>query len=394
MAGEAAAQPQEKTPPKPLVAGGKTILKRYVFNGQVVAMRRSGVLYWLRPDHLGSASLVPRSVPSRRRRRDAEGHWLADDRFYPYGETKRQDEASPTYPTDRLFTGIALYASIGIYHMGARFYDAYINRWVSPDIIVPDPANPASLNRYAYALNNPLKFVDPSGNSEEGACDPNDATCSDPSTLWDPTWFTCVGEPEAAEAASLLFLSDPEHFIALYADTEAWNLSKEVADLEVFAGYSLLHTSAEDLLLSGSDPDIADGLSTAHFLCGLDTEVGSRAFSTVVGTGSGFEAVALFGESSLGDSDWLLYFRSPYSEQQMGETGIPIAGAGSKDVLRKAEDLALEYGGAPGDWAKMTSTSYRGPDGYRFETHWYQNVRTGLQVEWKSKPAWLGRPNK
>ncbi len=27
----------------------------------------------------------------------------------------------------------------------------------------PDPANPQSLNRYAYVLNNPLKYTDPSG---------------------------------------------------------------------------------------------------------------------------------------------------------------------------------------------------------------------------------------
>jgi hypothetical protein len=77
-------------------------------------MRRNGVLYWLRADHLGSASLVL----------DANGKWLADQRFYPYGETKRSDGASASYPTDRLFTGMALYASLGIYHMGARWFGA------------------------------------------------------------------------------------------------------------------------------------------------------------------------------------------------------------------------------------------------------------------------------
>jgi hypothetical protein len=47
--------------------------------------------------------------------------------------------------------------------MGARLYEPYINRWIQPDTIVPDPANPQSLNRYAYVLGNPLKYVDPSG---------------------------------------------------------------------------------------------------------------------------------------------------------------------------------------------------------------------------------------
>ncbi len=35
---------------------------------------------------------------------------------------------------------------------------------VSPDTIVPNPANPQSFNRYSYVNNNPLNFIDPSGN--------------------------------------------------------------------------------------------------------------------------------------------------------------------------------------------------------------------------------------
>jgi RHS repeat-associated protein len=50
-----------------------------------------------------------------------------------------------------------------LYDYNARFYSPYLNRWLSPDTIVPDPANPQSLNRYAYTLNNPVKYTDPSG---------------------------------------------------------------------------------------------------------------------------------------------------------------------------------------------------------------------------------------
>ncbi len=45
----------------------------------------------------------------------------------------------------------------------ARYYDATIGRFISPDTIVPNPANPQSLNRYSYCYNNPLKYIDPSG---------------------------------------------------------------------------------------------------------------------------------------------------------------------------------------------------------------------------------------
>jgi len=47
----------------------------------------------------------------------------------------------------------------------ARYYDATIGRFISPDTIVPNPANPQSLNRYSYCLNNPLKYIDPTGHT-------------------------------------------------------------------------------------------------------------------------------------------------------------------------------------------------------------------------------------
>lgn len=72
---------------------------------------------------------------------------------------------SPPYPTDKLFTGQRL-DSTGLYYYGARYYDPSIGRVISPDTIVPNPANPQSLNRYSYCLNNPLKYIDPSGHGE------------------------------------------------------------------------------------------------------------------------------------------------------------------------------------------------------------------------------------
>lgn len=48
-------------------------------------------------------------------------------------------------------------------YYGARYYDAYLNRWTSPDSIVPQAGNPQALNRYSYVGNNPLTYNDPSG---------------------------------------------------------------------------------------------------------------------------------------------------------------------------------------------------------------------------------------
>ena len=64
--------------------------------------------------------------------------------------------------TDKKFTGQRL-DSTGLYYYGARYYDPAIGRFISADTVVQNPANPQTLNRYAYALNNPLKYIDPSG---------------------------------------------------------------------------------------------------------------------------------------------------------------------------------------------------------------------------------------
>ena len=48
---------------------------------------------------------------------------------------------------------------------GARYYAAEIGRFVQPDSMLPDIYDPQQLNRYAYVRNNPLKYVDPSGNA-------------------------------------------------------------------------------------------------------------------------------------------------------------------------------------------------------------------------------------
>ena len=51
----------------------------------------------------------------------------------------------------------------GLYYYGARYYDPLIGRFISADTLVQSPANPQTLNRYSYVLNNPLRYTDPTG---------------------------------------------------------------------------------------------------------------------------------------------------------------------------------------------------------------------------------------
>ena len=63
--------------------------------------------------------------------------------------------------TDRHYTSQrSLEASLGsLYHDQARWYSPVLGS--SPP--VPEPGNPQDLNRYAYSLNNPLRYTKPSG---------------------------------------------------------------------------------------------------------------------------------------------------------------------------------------------------------------------------------------
>jgi RHS repeat-associated protein len=54
-------------------------------------------------------------------------------------------------------------AETGNDHAWFRYYEQNLGRWMSPDPLAGDITNPQSLNRYAYALNNPTTLLDPSG---------------------------------------------------------------------------------------------------------------------------------------------------------------------------------------------------------------------------------------
>jgi hypothetical protein len=62
-------------------------------------------------------------------------------------------------------------------------------RFVQADTIVPEPGNPQSLNRYAYTLNNPLKYTDPSGHR---ACEDDPKSCQPQSTPHPSSYYVNV----------------------------------------------------------------------------------------------------------------------------------------------------------------------------------------------------------
>ena len=68
--------------------------------------------------------------------------------------------------TDLLYTGQKLEEELGLYYYVARWYDPYLNRFLSPDSIIPDPGSTGAYDRYAYVENNPLNYTDPTGHKK------------------------------------------------------------------------------------------------------------------------------------------------------------------------------------------------------------------------------------
>lgn len=78
--------------------------------------------------------------------------------------------------------------------MNGRMYDPVVKRFLSTDPVIQDMNNPENYNRYAYCLNNPLAYVDPSGyryGQEQNYNDPplnidlpRDSYCSELDDYW------------------------------------------------------------------------------------------------------------------------------------------------------------------------------------------------------------------
>ena len=73
---------------------------------------------------------------------------------------------------DRGYTGHEHMTAFGLINMNGRCYDPLTSSFLSVDAYVQSPDNSQSFNRYAYCLNNPLKYTDPSGWQPIGGLNP------------------------------------------------------------------------------------------------------------------------------------------------------------------------------------------------------------------------------
>lgn len=130
------------------------LLKDYVyFGGKRIAYVYNSSVYFYWGDHLGNSRVITNSIGGP--------CYQAD--LGPYG--KEAVAGTPTCTQNYKFTGKERDTETGNDYFGARFYENNLGRFTSPDSTAyVKPINPQSFDLYGYAINNPLLYVDPTGN--------------------------------------------------------------------------------------------------------------------------------------------------------------------------------------------------------------------------------------
>jgi RHS repeat-associated protein len=118
---------------------------------------------YLKYDHLGSVRLVT----------DQNANIIARHSYLPFGEevpggsAGRSSQFDASDNVSQRFTGKERDAETSLDYFGARHYGAGMGRWGSADVINLTSsrlfAPSSTLNKYAYAMNNPLTYKDADG---------------------------------------------------------------------------------------------------------------------------------------------------------------------------------------------------------------------------------------
>lgn len=145
--------------------GGATRYIHYINAGNglcAIAVKENGItkVYYAYNDYLGSILTLT----------DNTGAIAAKQNFDAWGRYRNPDDWTynniPVQPVwlYRGFTGHEHLKELALINMNGRMYDPVLGRILSPDNEVPLPWNTQGYNKYSYANNNPLVYVDPDGN--------------------------------------------------------------------------------------------------------------------------------------------------------------------------------------------------------------------------------------
>jgi RHS repeat-associated protein len=133
---------------------------KHIFIGDLLVATVKGSLhtsvYAVHADHLTGSNVIS----------NAAGQIEEVMDYYPFGDI-RLDENRGAFTEQRKFAGHEFDYDTGLTYMDARYYNSSSGRFLSVDpsflAVSADLADPQALNAYAYARNNPVRYIDPDG---------------------------------------------------------------------------------------------------------------------------------------------------------------------------------------------------------------------------------------
>jgi len=126
-------------------------LKGRITPGKEETIKTNGGLMYYEYDGLGSVTTL----------RNKHGDTIEDYRYDVYGNIQT-GITSPYNMTG--YTGQMYDEKSSLVYMNARWYNPSVGRFVNEDTWKGTSSNPQTQNKYAYVLNNPVNYTDPSGN--------------------------------------------------------------------------------------------------------------------------------------------------------------------------------------------------------------------------------------
>ncbi len=124
------------------------------FGGRTLAEDTNGTTGPLYFDH-------PNALGSEEQWTNWAGSYAGEVQFYPWGAKWGDTTNGNVF---QYFASLQWYdPEVDGYQPPNRYEIPRLGRWLTPDPLAGDITNPQSLNRYAYALNNPCSMTDPLG---------------------------------------------------------------------------------------------------------------------------------------------------------------------------------------------------------------------------------------
>ena len=187
-------------------------------DGLVATKDDEGIKYY-HTDYLGSIRAIT----------DVLGNLIFETDYFPFGNSFQE-----VGQADYKYTGKEK-DDTSLYYYGARYYDADLGRFTQVDPILTPSESP-----YAYVKNNPLKFIDPSGEYVETAWAKRDSK-------WGSKFDTALDQALKIELGAKAFNSLHKNSQVIFS----FRIRDFEVDPDVIEYFGFYYPFREDILVEG-----------------------------------------------------------------------------------------------------------------------------------------------